>query len=443
MNRARGPRPVLMVSAVFPPAGGPGVQRSAKFAKYLPEFNWRPTVWALDHPAGLPRDPTLLEDLPAEVTVRRWGGEGIVQVMRRQLSGGGLTDGLVERAVHGIDRRVSSLFGRRSLPDELSGWARTSVKPLSRLIEDEGIEVIYSTFSPASNHLLGFALKRRTGLPWVADFRDLWTDDYRYRERARKRRLAHRRLEQEILETADVVIGVTERQTEILASHAPSESHKFVTITNGFDADDFGGANGGAPRDPDRFVLAHVGRFDRWRSSSAWFCGLRRFAETLGRDRRRFVFRVVGHVGANLRGRLLAIGVESLFTGYKTHREAVGEMRSADALLLHVPEGPNAESVVPGKLFEYLAARRPILVVGPRGGEAERIVTRCAAGVAAGSDEAAIAEALQRVYHAWESGHPMAGCSADLLTPFSRRELARKLAGVFDRCPGERMKDEG
>ena len=179
-------------------------------------------------------------------------------------------------------------------------------------------------------------------------------------------------------------------------------------------------------------MLAHVGRFDRWRSSEAWFGGLRRFAEILGRDRTRFVFRVVGHVGATLRERLLATGIECAFTGYRTHPEAVAEMQSADALLLHVPGGPNAESVVPGKLYEYLAARRPILVVGPRDGQAEQIVTRCAAGMAVDFDDAAIGDALQRLYRAWETATPMAGCSADQITPYSRRELTRKLAARFD-----------
>ena len=431
-RRSRGTRRVLMVAAAFPPAGGPGVQRSAKFAKYLPRFNWRPAVWTLDHAGGLPIDPTLLGDLPAEVAVHRWGDDGVVAARRRQLCGGRPEDSLMHRAIDKINRRLTAWWARSSLPDDLVGWARTSVRPLCRLIDRDGIEVIYSTFSPASNHLLGFALKRRTGLPWVADFRDLWTDDYRYRERSRKRRLAHRRLEQEILETADMVIGVTERQTEILANHVPLEGHKFVTITNGFDPDDFAGPEPHKDEDEGRFVLAHVGRFDRWRSSEAWFAGLRRFVERLGRDRGRVAFRVVGHIGANLRERLCVTGVEAVFTGYKTHQEAVEEMRSADALLLHVPEGPNAASVIPGKLFEYLAAGRPILLVGPQAGEAERIVRQCAAGVAAGFDETAIADALERMYRAWESGTPMGGCPAEQLGSYSRRELADTLATILD-----------
>ena len=85
-----------------------------------------------------------------------------------------------------------------------------------RIVEGGEVELLYSTYSPASNHLLALELKRRTGLPWVADFRDLWTDDYRYREPSAKRRAAHRRLEQEILDSADVVVGVTPTQTEIL-----------------------------------------------------------------------------------------------------------------------------------------------------------------------------------------------------------------------------------
>ena len=418
----RSPR-VLMIAAAFPPTGGPGVQRTAKFAKYLPQFGWTPWVWTanvLERLDGLPRDPSLVADLPPDCIVH---------------SANKNEPRALARAIGRLHQRLRA----RPFPDDCSSWALHSVKPLAHIIEQEQIDVIYSTFSPASNHHLALELKRRTGLPWVADFRDLWTDDYRYREASPAHRLAECRLEREILETADVVIGVTERQTAILADHVPTARDKFVTITNGFDPADFPSTGNGRdasskPMGHDaRFALAHVGRFDRWRAVDAWYAGLRRFVELIGPDRDRFVLHIVGHVNETTRRRLCATGARCEFTGYVSHTEAVRRMRRASALLLSVPDGPNADSVIPAKLFEYLASGRPILVVGPEGGECERLAESFHAGLSVPFDAGAIARALEELFQAWNKGCPVAGCQPTHLEPYSRIDLTRALASILDR----------
>jgi glycosyltransferase involved in cell wall biosynthesis len=428
-----------MVAAAFPPTGGPGVQRPAKFAKYLPRLGWRPIVWTLDRIDDLPSDPTLLDDLPIGVTVHRWGDDSGIRTMRRALRRHCEGRGVASRFARAIDWRLCTWSARTLLPDDCVCWAKTSVGPLLRLIERDGVDAIYSTYSPASNHLLGLTLKRETNLPWLADFRDLWTDDYQYHEPSKRRRRAHRRLEQEIVEAADVVVGVTDRQTEILARRVPHARHKFVTITNGFDEDDFlDGADHHARIDPVRrdrgsgFVLTYVGRFDRWRTSEALLAGLERFVSTVGTRRDRFTFRVVGHANADVRRRLDTTGVRCVFTGYVSHREAIEEMRSADALLLNIPDGLNADSVITGKVFEYLAAQRPILVVGPQGSAGEALVRENEAGLTVSFDAGAVAQALEHLFSAWKAGMPLVGCTRARAEPFSRTKLTRKLATILD-----------
>ncbi|MBU0716927.1 MAG: glycosyltransferase, partial [Planctomycetes bacterium] len=236
-------RRVLMIAAAFPPTGGPGVQRSAKFAKYLPRFGWQPIVWTVDRLADLPQDDSLLTDLPSDIQVLRLPDRGLGQTARRSLRRTARRGGLLSKVAQAAEWRLAARADRNSYPDDCAGWARNSLGPICQLVRDEGIDVIYSTFSPASDHVLAMAVKQETGLPWVADFRDLWTDDYRYPVDDANRRAADRQLEQEILEQADAVIGVSARQTEILASRVPDPGRKFVTITNGFDPDDFSGAN--------------------------------------------------------------------------------------------------------------------------------------------------------------------------------------------------------
>jgi glycosyltransferase involved in cell wall biosynthesis len=425
-----------MVACAFPPTGGSGVQRSAQFAKYLSRSGWLPTVWTVKGLEGMPQDPTLLSDLPEEVTVHAREDGGKFRGVRRWLRGLGDGDGIASNLGQAVDWRLEARLARAGMPDQYSSWARASLRPLCRLIRDQQIDAIYSTFSPASNHLLGLLLRKKTNLPWVADFRDLWTDDYRYRESSPKRQAAHHRLEQQVLETADAVVGVTHRQTAILAGHVPKQRHRFVTITNGFDPSDFASADIRSSYGGKRFVLAHVGRFDRWRTNDDWFAGLRQFVTQLGSDRERFLLRLVGHVSGVTREKTRATGVEFAFTGYVSHGEAVREMRSADALLLNVPQGRNAASVIPAKLFEYLAAQRPILVVGPARGECEAIVRSCDAGLSVGFDEQAIANGLGRLHSAWRAGRAMPGCSISRLGPYSRITLTGKLATVLDQLVG-------
>jgi glycosyltransferase involved in cell wall biosynthesis len=432
---------VLMIAYAFPPTGGPGVQRSAKFAKYLPQFGWRPTVWTVEEADGLPRDETLCDDLPPEVTVCPRGAGGGMVAMRRALRGfanarcgEGLT-GLTSRFAKALDWRVDQWVTAGLLPDDCIGWARRSIGPLMRTLGAESFDVLYSTFSPASNHWLALELKRQTGLPWVADFRDLWTDDCRYRESSPQRRAAHRHLEQQILERADVVVGVTGTQTKILAGHLPEAAEKFITITNGFDPDDFA-PPADPPRSDGQFVLSYVGRFDLSQTSEEWFNGLHGFIDRLGEQRDRFLFRVVGFVNRAAQAKLLATGARCEFVGYVSHREAIRVMCASDALLLHAPTGPNGDSVIRAKIFEYLASKRPILAVGPRGGECERIVRSCTAGLYVTYSLRAVAGALHRLFESWKAGEPMGGARPDRLESFSRIGLTRRLAEVFDRLTG-------
>jgi glycosyltransferase involved in cell wall biosynthesis len=428
-----------MISAAFPPLGGPGVQRSAKFAKYLPAFGWTPVVWCAGHLEGLPLDDTLLAELRDEVSIHSFEGRSVGSRLRRGLQRRGRSASAGARVCRKVAEWLADRDARRLVPDVMARWARESIVALRSIVRRERFDAIYSTYTPASNHVIARALHRATGWPWIADFRDLWTDDYTYVGHDARRRAAERALEQTILEEADRVIGVTARQTAILAARVPSAPEKFVTITNGFDPADFREPPA-RRRDPraggGRFVLAHVGRFDHWRTGDALMEGLRRFAASLGEERERVELRIVGHAGAQGREGLARAEVPATFTGYVTHRDAVGEMRAADALLLSVPDGRNADTVVPAKLFEYLATGRPILVVGPLDGAAERIVRECRAGVTAEFEGQRVALGLRQMYEAWRGGRPLGGCPVELLEPFSRvtqtRELATLLGGRRD-----------
>lgn len=430
-------RKLLMVSHTFPPTGGSGVQRSVKFAKYLPDFGWQPVVWASDHAKGLPVDESLQADIPPGVRVVRTNSDPRIQRMTHTLRGvtnarslGGIGR-IAARFTTAMDWRLAAYRDAQAFPDDCAPWAKESAAPALELIETECVDALYSTYSPVSNHTLAMELKHATSLPWVADFRDLWTDDPRYRESSPKRRAKARHLEQQILETADVVIAVTPMQRDILASRVAGCNAKFVTITNGYDPADFADVGACAETQTDRFVLAHVGRLDVARTRPAFFEALASLRERLGEQRGRFVLRVVGHCNGETQAKLESTGITVEVVGYVSHADAIAEMLRAGALLALLPTGRNAESIICGKLFEYLATGNPILVVGPKGGECERIVKACDAGIATTFDSGEIAKAIVKLFVGAEAKEPICGCDARRLHPYSRIETTRQLADVL------------
>lgn len=245
----RGNRKVLLIGNAAPPRDGSGVQRSAKFAKDLPQFGWLPTVWTPNEVDSLPLEPTFCDKQPLEAAAcPRNAGSGIL-AMRRSLrgfvnarAGEGLT-AVASRFAKAGDWRLEASYSATALLDDCIPWARRSVGSLIRQLGSEHFDVIFSTQGPASNHWLALELKRRMckNLPWVADFRDFFTGDCRNRESLTRRRAAHRQWEQEVLEAADIVIAVSELQRRILADQVPAKYDRIITIANGpVSADDAG-----------------------------------------------------------------------------------------------------------------------------------------------------------------------------------------------------------
>lgn len=418
-------RHVIFISAAFPPTGGPGVQRSLKFVKYLPMWGWSPIVWSAPSLDGLPYDDTLLHDIPASVAVHRFPRPD-KPVQRRAATS---SDPWWQRIGRSLRVRPR---GMSEHPDSLMDWARASLPQVLRIISEQSVDAIYSTFSPASNHWLAMQVKTATNLPWVADFRDLWTDDYRYAPHNGVQRNADLALEREILDCAEAVIGVSPRQTSILASHARRTAERFFTIYNGYDPDDFRGVRRQRPVDGD-WVLAHVGRLDRWRALPAWFDGLRAFLDHDPNARSRCVLRVVGHASTAMREKLATTGARCDLHGYQSHGAAIQHLHDADALLLPVPEGPNADSVIPAKLFEYLASKRPALVVGPVGGECEGIVRRCQAGITVPFESMRVAEGLRTLFEEWKRLPASTQGTDPVPVEFSRPAQAQRLVAILER----------
>jgi glycosyltransferase involved in cell wall biosynthesis len=424
-HHARG---VLFVAFFFPPLGGGGVQRSLKFVRYLPAHGWRPRVLTAEAEYWM-RDEALLAEVPPGTTVLRvaFGGRRLIAM--------GVQRGTRSRAITRFLRGLSRFF---LVPDVYVGWSRRAARVAEEEITRHPCALVFTTSSPDSAHLLGRRVKRATGLPWVADFRDPWTGRLAYAPPTSLHHRLHVAQEFSCLREADAVVVTTpETRDDFLARHPGLDPAKFHVIPNGFDEDDFTAASaelaaGACAWIPaGGFPVLHAGQLNLERPLTPFLAGLRHFCERAQGDARGATTCLLGPCYDSHREEVKAAGLENAvrFLPGRTHGDAVAAMLSARVLLLLEQDSDRGRLVLPGKVFEYLRAGRPILAVVPRGGAAARFVRETGAGIAADpASPADIAEGLARLLGGIETPRRPEATAA----PFERRVLAAELAAVFD-----------
>lgn len=425
-------RHVLYISYYFPPSGGSGVQRTLKFVKYLPEYGWLPHVLTVDPAsAAYPDlDPAMEREVPENVVVTRtrswdpyrWYGALTGKSKADAVSVGFLSDrppGRFERVARWVR---ANLF----IPDARVGWVTYAIRAARVVVEAQRPDVIVTTGPPHSSHLIGRSLHRSYGIPWVADFRDPWSDiDYlgSLPMSGWASRL-NRGLEQSVLDEAQCVVAVS---PAVQRAFAGRTSTPCVTLYNGYDESDFAQEPHAAAG---HFVITHVGNMNADRNPRALW-------EALATLRIPGVeVRLVGHVDASVRRDVEHMGLASQvsYLPYVPHREAVRHMLGAHVLLLPVNRVSAANDIIPGKVFEYLAARKPILALGPTEGETAQIVREAGAGQVFDYDDAAgVTSTLLAWAKQWQAGRALEGATRDAASRFNRRIQAGDLAALLTR----------
>ena len=409
------------MTAYFPPAGGGGVQRPLKFATHLPSFGIETHVLAPTDTQWIHRDDELTPPTQAWVhRVRYVGPKG--RRPSEELHG---KQGL-ELAV----TKAKLLPRRLVIPDEAATWNLTSVPAALRIAHNEGIDVVLTTSPPGSVHLVGASVKSALGIPWVADLRDSLLAHQDRRADTFAVRMKSR--------TVKVVAGVVARRADAVVTAFESiaaemrelgTEGRLVTIPNGSDFDDFAGLE---YTPGDRFRITHTGAFFGRRDPKPF---LRALAES-GLDD--VVARFVGGFRAADREYAESLGLAGQIEviPFVPRRRSLELQRDSEALLLIASEaGGRGTGVIPGKLFEYLAAERPILAAVPEGGAAARLLEETGVGLVAPEDDAdAIRAALVELHRRWHGGNLDVELTPELRERVSRRtrvaELAQLLRGV-------------
>ena len=382
---------LLLVTLYFPPAGGGGVQRPLKFASHLPALGIETHVLAPDDPKWLHEDADL--PLPTQAWVHRARYVGP--------RGRRLADELHGRSGVDLAVRRAATVGRRLLvPDENVTWNATAIPKALSIARSEGIDVVLTTSPPGSVHLIGAAVQAATGAKWVADLRDsLLAHPHRRADSfaVRAKEQASRGVAALVARRADAIVTAAEAISVEARSLDPRG--RVVTIENGCDFDDFAGLEHVRS---DVFRLTHTGSFFGRRDPKPF---LRALAGSGLEDVRA---RFVGDFRPGDREFVeeLGLGDRVEVIPYVPRRRSLELQRESEALLLLIPEaGGRGHGVLSGKVFEYIAAERPILAVVPPGGAAARLIEETGVGVvAAPEDVDAIREALRTLYARWREG---------------------------------------
>jgi glycosyltransferase involved in cell wall biosynthesis len=408
-------RRALVIAYFFPPLGGAGVQRTLKFVRYLPERGWRSTVVSTRSRIYGTHDPSLVREIPEGTRVVRAPAVPIARIL----------------AIVFYKLRLRRLRAWVSWPDGGLGWAPLAFLAAWREIRRERPDVIFSSASPYGGHLVALLLGRLTGIPWVADFRDDWSTSMYLAGQPWPLGTLTRRAERLFTSRARRIVVVADYFD---LEGAGAGDPRRALIPNGVDPEDV--PEGDAPPPGDRFRLCYVGTLYESIDARPVTDAATRLIAAGVIDPERFELRVVGSV--LIPGFEPPKGLALVATGYVSHGRAFEEMRESTALLLYRPPGSLAPS---GKIFEYLAAERPVLCVTRPDNLAARLVREWEAGLVADPESPdEIDAALRSLYESWSEDvlEPPRGARERVLERYSRRELTGRLADVLEAASRER-----
>ena len=430
---------VLIIAYQFPPVGGGGVQRTVKFAKYLPAAGWTPSVLTVKNPSVPSLDHSLSSDLPADLLVRRAKTFEPGYGLKTLVSAGSDAPRGRPRIVGRAKDLLRRVVGGMLQPDPQILWAPAAIRMGLQLLRDVPHDAILATAPPYSSCLVGATLSRRTGLPLVADFRDEWTISNAYSENKRPGRVAslvQGRMQRRVLRQASLVLATTDLSARALegACEAVGSAAAVSHIYNGFDPDDFPPEPAATRADGDPFRLAYIGTMWNLTSAAPLVDAMRDLASRRPDVASQVELVFVGRrttAQEQLLDQLQTLPCKVVRHGYLDHTEATGFVRSAHALCVLLTDTPGAERVMPGKVFEYMASKRPILGITPRGELWNVLQSYPGARVFLPTDTRAIAD------HIIESVQRPSDAAAKNAVDwdgaaFNRRNQAARLAQLLD-----------
>ncbi len=372
---------LLIITYYWPPAGGPGVQRWLKFVKYLPDFDIQPIVYVPENPTYPIIDEGLVYEVSDKANILKnkiFEPYQLASFFSKKATQK-ISSGIIpsEKKQTLLQRYLLWIRGNIFIPDARYLWVKPSVRFLKKYLRENQIDTIVTSGPPHSLHLIGMQLKKELGIKWFADFRDPWTTigyhkSLKLSSYAKKE---HKKLEHQVLNSADTII-VTSKTTK---DEFKSITNKPIeVITNGYDLE-----NVNKQTLDEKFTMAHIGSFLSDRNPKILWQSLQELIAENSDFATHFQLKLIGKVSQEILDSIKSFQLEKYVNnlGYVSHQEALQHQRKSQVLLLIEIDSPETKSIIPGKIFEYLVAERPIIAFGPKSSDFEEIITTTNTGV--------------------------------------------------------------
>nr|WP_314866564.1 glycosyltransferase family 4 protein [uncultured Flavobacterium sp.] len=421
---------LLIITYYWPPAGGPGVQRWLKFVKYLPDFDVQPIVYVPENPTY----PIVDAHLEGEVSDRAIILKNSIfepyqlasflsKNKTKKISSGIIPN---QKKQSFLEKVMLWVRGNLFIPDARVFWVKPSVAYLEKYIRENEIDTIVTSGPPHSLHLIGFELKQKLNLKWLADFRDPWTT-IGYHKSLKLSHFAakkHKELEHQVLNSADTII-VTSKTTKI--EFQALTTKPITVITNGFDVEKVEKQTLDS-----KFSLAHIGSFLSERNPKILWESLVELCTEIPNFKSHLEIKLIGAVSQEVLETLEQFGLNPYLNnlGYVSHAEAVAHQRKSQVLLLIEINSEDTKSILPGKLFEYMVSERPILAIGPKESDFEEIISSTNTGVFFEySEKAQLKHTILDYYTQFLEGKLQSNGVG--LQQYSRKNLTKQLAELL------------
>lgn len=426
---------VLIITYYWPPSGGGGVMRWLKMSKYLPENGWQPIIYTPENPDPSVIDNSLLKDVHHEIkTIKTtiWEPYNIYRKITGKQSKEKFKPGYISEASSGNLRDKISVYirGNFLIPDPRKFWIKPSIKYLSEFLKPNHIDLMITTGPPHSMHLIGLGLKKKLNINWIADFRDPWTDiDFysglRLSRRADKK---HHSLELQVLKTADQIVTVSPSWAEDLQK----KTDKPVEVVyNGYDPGNF--INLPAPNN-DEFSITHLGSFNRDRNPPSLWAALSSLSHENPQFKDKLRIYLIGQTDNSVLKDIEKNNLTDNLTPikYLPHKKGIDYLAKSQILLLPINNTPKATGNLPGKMYEYLAVKRPIFAIGPSGADCEKIIKESFSGeYAVFNDTEKIKSTLSDFFNLYQQNQLI--LKKSIYEQFSRKELAKKFMALAEK----------
>ncbi len=415
---------VLIISYYWPPAGGPGVQRTLKFVKYLKDYGWTPIILTVEKGEFSSIDNSLESEIPNDCIIYKTKTTEYYNMYRKFTGKKSAEEIPTDLNRKSFKEKISNFIRLNLLiPDARIGWIKHILKIGNEIIKQHQPQLIFCSSPPHSTQIGAMKLAKKNDLKLISDFRDPWLEVVYYQNQKRTflTKVRDAKLEKSVMDFAHTIITISPTIKDLLATKTKTP---VKIIYNGFDKTDFVGIKVSQKK---YFQIAYMGVMNDDRIPFALLKILKKI-----NNHALLRLKIIGKVCPKFVSIIKSYGIEDMieFVSYLPHKEAIAQIVNSQISLLVIDDVPNNSGFMTGKIFDYFGCMRPILAFGPLNGDANKLLIKTKSGEMFDySDEKGTKKFIEKHFSLWKKRQPN---DDFLVEDYTREVQTKQLAQIFN-----------